>query len=156
MLPTRWVPSRGIVRLERVMDHLMREPVASFRRWPTLWDGRPRPSLDVYETPDQVVAKAALPGISSEEVEVTIAKDTLVIRGESKQEGETKDERYLLRERGHGAFHRAVYLPEGLDTDKTEAVFEDGVLTITFPKTEKAKAKEVKVEVKEAPKSKKA
>ena len=97
--------------------------------------------------------KATIPGIKAEDVEVTISKDTLVIKGGAEEE-EEKEERYLLRERRSGTFHRTVSLPEGLDTEKGEAVFEDGILAVTFPKTERAKAREIKVKVKEASKAK--
>jgi len=138
------------------MDRVRRRGVDAFGFWPVLWDGRVRPALDIYETPEQLVVKATLPGIKREDVGVKVAGDTLVIRGETKEERDEKDERYLLRERSHGTFHRAIVLPEGLDTEKIEALFEDGTLTVTLPKTEKAKAKTVEVKVKEASKAKKA
>ena len=156
MLPVRWEPGREMVRMERLVDRLMRRPFEPFRLWPAIWDGRTRPALDIYETPENVVVKAAIPGIKSDDLEVTITENTLVIKGETRDEGESTEEHYLLRERSHGAFHRAVALPEGLDADKTEAAFEDGVLTLTLPKTEKAKAREVRVKVTEVAKAKKA
>ena len=156
MLPVRWEPGREMLRLERLMDRVMRRGFEPFGFWPALWGGRVRPALDIYETPEHLVVKATIPGIKAEDVEVNVAGDTLVIRGETKEERDEKDERYLLRERSHGAFHRAIVLPEGLDTEKTEALFEGGVLTVILPKTEKAKARTVEVKVKEASKAKKA
>ena len=87
------------------------------------------------------MVKATIPGIKTKDLEVTATDGTLVIKGETGEEHESKEEHYLLRERRRGSFHRAIALPENLDTDKTEAVFEDGVLTITLPKTERARAK---------------
>lgn len=155
MLPVRWESGRGMLRLERLMDRTSRHPFESARLWPALWDGRVRPALDIYETPEQLVVKATIPGIKPEDIEVNVAGDTLVIRGETKEESNGQEEKYLLRERTNGAFHRAVALPEGLDTEKTEAVFEDGILTLTLPKTEKAKVRNVQVKVKEVAKAKK-
>ena len=155
MLPVRWEPGREMVRLERLVDRMMRHPFEPFRFWPALWDGRIRPALDIYETPENVVIKATVPGTKPEDLEITVTGDTLVIRGETKEERNDTEEHYVLRERSRGAFHRAVVLPEGLDADKTEAVFDDGILTVTLPKTEKAKAKSVKVKVKEPDKAKK-
>ena len=156
MLPIRWEPHREFRHFNRLMDRVALRPYGPFRSWPSLWDGRIRPALDVYETAEELVVKATTPGIKAEDVEVTISKDTLVIKGGAEGEHEEKEERYLLRERRSGTFHRAVALPEGLDTEKGEATFEDGILTVTFPKTERAKATEIKVKVKEASKAKKA
>ena len=156
MLPVRWEPGRETLRLGRLVDRMMRHAFEPFGSWPALWDGHIRPALDIYETPEHMVVKATVPGINREDIEVKVAGNALVIRGETKEERDNKEEHYLLRERRHGAFHRAVVLPEGLDTDKTEAVFEDGILTVTLPKTEKAKARNVEVKVKEASKAKKA
>ena len=155
MLPIRWEPHREFREMERLFDRVRRRPFQGVWPWPVLWDGRIRPALDVYETPEQLVVKAAIPGVKPEDIEVTVREDTLVIHGEAKAEHEEKEERYYLRERRAGTFHRAVALPTGLDTEKVEATFEDGILAITLPKTEKAKAREVKVKVKEAAKAKK-
>ena len=154
MLPIRWRPYQEFRHLDQLMDRVAARPYGPFRSWPSLWDGRIRPALDVYETAEQLVVKATIPGIKAEDVEVTISKDTLVIKGGAEEEEEKKEERYLLRERRSGTFHRTVSLPEGLDTEKGEAVFEDGILAVTFPKTERAKAREIKVKVKEASKAK--
>ena len=155
MLPIRWEPHREFIRLERLMDHIVRRPIEPFWTWPSQWDGRIRPALDVYETPERLVVKATIPGIEANDLEVTINQDTLVIKAESTEKHEEKEERYLLRERRAGAFHRALYLPEGLDTAKGEATFDNGVLTVSFPKSEKAEAREIKVKVKETSTSKK-
>ena len=122
MLPVRWEPGRETLRLGRLVDRMMRHAIEPFGSWPALWDVHVRPALDIYETPEQVVVKAAIPGIKPEDMEVKVAGDALVIRGEAKEERGDREEHYLLRERRHGAFHRAVILPEGLDTDKTEAI----------------------------------
>ena len=145
MLPVRWEPGREILRLERFMDHMMRHPFERPRLWPAIWDDRARPALDIYETPEQVVVKATVPGVKSKDMEVTVTGDALVIRGEAKEERESKEERYFLRERSHGAFHRAVVLPEGLDTDKIEATVKNGVLRLVLPKSKAALPRKIKV-----------
>ena len=154
MLPLHWRPYQEFRHLDQLMDRVASRPHGPFKSWPSLWDGRIRPALDVYETSEELVVKATIPGIKAEDVEVTINKDTLAIKGGAEEEHEEKEERYLLRERRSGTFHRAVALPKGLDTEKGEATFEDGILTVTFPKTERAKAREIKVKVKEASKAK--
>ncbi len=154
MLPIRWEPRRGARDMERLVDNMLHRPFAPFWSWPTLWDGHIRPALDAYETPEQVVIKATVPGVKAGDLKVTVSDGTLVIAGNTREEHEDREERYLLRERRSGSFHRAVALPDGLDTGKAEATFEDGILTVTFPKTEQAKPKEITVKVKETSKSK--
>ena len=90
--------------------------------------------MDIYQTPNEVVVKAALPGLKPEDVNIDIAGDTLTIKGESKAEQEIKREDYLYREKRYGAFCRSVLLPSGLKADKAEATMEDGILTVTIPK----------------------
>ena len=157
MLPIRWRPYREFRHHDQLVDRVMRRPLhQQYWSWPSLWDDRIRPALDVYETDEELVVKAAVPGIKAGKLEITINQDALVIKGGAEEEHGEREEHYLLRERRSGAFHRAVALPEGLDTERGEATFEDGILTVTFPKTERAKTREVKVQVKEAPKAKKA
>ncbi|MCH7706086.1 MAG: Hsp20/alpha crystallin family protein [Chloroflexi bacterium] len=153
MLPVRWIPDRRINRLERLMDRMVREPVEPFRFLPTLWDGRVRPALDVYETEENIVVKATLPGIKAEDVDVTVTGDTLVIKGDTHKGDQEKEEHYLLRERAHGTFHRAISLSREVDSGKVRADFQDGVLTVTLPKAERARTRKVEVAVKETAKA---
>lgn len=105
-------------------------------------------AIDMYETKDDVVVKAALPGIKPEQVEVTITGDTLMIRGESKEENEVKEEDYIRKERRYGSFFRSVVLPSVIKADKADATFENGVLTLKIPKAEETKPKSIKVKTK--------
>jgi HSP20 family protein len=107
------------------------------------------PALNVYQTPTEIVVKAALPGLKPEDVSINITGETLAIKGESKAEQEIKKEDYLYQERRYGAFSRSVVLPSGLKTDKAEATMEDGILTLTIPKVEEVKPKKVGVKAKE-------
>jgi HSP20 family protein len=113
------------------------------------------PALDVYQTPNEVVVKATLPGVKPEDVSIDIIGETLTIRGESKAEQKIKKEDYLYQERRYGSFSRSVALPSGLKPDKAEATIEDGVLTLTIPRAEEIKPKAIKVKAKEKPKEKK-
>ena len=101
--------------------------------------------LDVYETEDGLVVKASLAGVKREDVDVSIAGDTLSIKGEFKSEEETKKPSYYRQERCYGSFHRALTLPTEVEADKAEAVFEHGVLTLTMPKAEAVKPKTIQV-----------
>ena len=144
----RWDPFRDTLSLRNAMDRLFEDSfVTPHFGWiaPTSAAGM---ALDVYETKDQVVIKAALPGVKPEETEVTITGDTLTIRGESKEEREAKEENYIRKERHFGSFARSVTLPAGLEADKAEATFENGVLTLKIPKSEQVKPKSIKVKAK--------
>jgi HSP20 family protein len=105
------------------------------------------PALDVKETKDNIVVTAEIPGLSPKEVEVSISGDLLTIKGEKKQEKEEKDESYHLIERRYGAFSRSIRLATDVDTKNIKATHKDGVLTITLPKSEKAKEKQIKINV---------
>lgn len=105
-------------------------------------------AIDMYETKDDVIVKAALPGIKPEQVQVSITGDMLTIRGESKDENQIKEENYVRKERSFGSFSRCVTLPGGLKADKADATFENGVLTLKIPKAEEAKPKTIKVKTK--------
>jgi HSP20 family protein len=103
--------------------------------------------LDVYQTQDQVVVKATLPGVKPDEVELTITGETLTIKGQTKSE-EVKSEDCYCQEISYGSFARSITLPGQLQTGKAEAKFENGVLTVTIPKAEEAKPKQIKIDVK--------
>jgi HSP20 family protein len=107
------------------------------------------PALDVYQIPNEVVVKAALPGLKPEDVSIDITDETLPLNGEHKAEQEVKKEAYLYQERRYGASSRSVVLPGRLKSDKAEATMEEGVLTLTIPKAEELKPKAIKVKAKE-------
>ncbi|NBD35783.1 MAG: Hsp20 family protein [Chloroflexi bacterium] len=108
----------------------------------------PRPTMDMYETPEAFVLKASLPGVQSEDVELSVTGDTLTIKGEVKEEEEIEEKSYLLRERHYGSFSRSVQLPEGVNVDAADANFSAGVLILTLPKRAELKAKSIPVSAK--------
>lgn len=142
----RWEPFRELVSLREAMNRLLEE---SFVR---PWGGLPRwaegPAVDMYETDDAVVVKAAMPGVDPKDVEINVTGDTLTIRGEAKKEERVKEEHYLRREWCYGSFCRSFLLPTRVVADDAEAVFENGVLTLTLPKAEEIKPKTIKVKAK--------
>lgn len=103
------------------------------------------PAVDVHETDDEVVVTAELPGLEAKDVEVTLEKNMLVLKGEKKVEHEEKQENYIHRERGYGSFHRAVTLPCGVKEEEIKASYDKGVLTIHLPKDEKHKPKRIEI-----------
>jgi HSP20 family protein len=102
-------------------------------------------AVDMYETMDEVVVKAALPGVKPEQLDINIAGDVLNIRGESNEETNDEQQDYIRRERRYGSFSRSVTLPSGLQADKADAKFENGMLTLKIPKSEQMKPRTIKV-----------
>ena len=103
--------------------------------------------LDAVEEGDNLVLRASVPGVKPEDIEVTIEDGVLSIKTEAKAETETTEGGYLMRERRSGSFHRSVRLPDTVDPDQAESGYENGVLTITLPKTEAKKAKRLEIAV---------
>jgi HSP20 family protein len=150
----RWEPFREMISLRQAMDRLFED---SFVRSPHLsGDGVREFPIDVYQTKKDLVVKAALPGVKPEEVEITIADDTVTIKGEHKEEQETKEDDYLYREHRYGAFSRSVAIPVKVKGEKAEATFKEGVLTLTLPKAEEIKPRQIKIKAGGPTKAKKA
>ena len=106
------------------------------------------PSIDMSDTDGEVKVSAELPGMSEDDVDVELDEDTLTIRGEKKQEEEEEKEGRYWRESSCGEFVREVPLPSAVDTDKAEASFKNGKLTVKLPKREEEKSKRRKIDVK--------
>ena len=141
----RWQPFSELMSLGQEMDRLFEDSFVRPSRLLTTVGKGVMPELDVYQTPNEVVIKASLPGVKPDDVSIDITGDTLTIKGETKEEQEIKREDYLYQERRYGAFSRSAVLPAGLKTEKAEAAIENGILTLTIPKAEEAKPKKVKV-----------
>ena len=105
------------------------------------------PAVDFVDTPEAIKVKVELPGVKKEDVDITLQKDILTIKGEKKLEKEEKGENRYYVERSYGTFSRVLTLPSSVKTDKVNAVFTDGVLEITMPKAEEEKARQVDIKV---------
>jgi HSP20 family protein len=133
---------------QREFDRLFREAFPAFfggsepstRTW--------APPVDIFETADNIVLKAELPGIDPNDVEIRVEDNTLYLKGERKFEREVKEENYHRVERSYGAFARSFSLPNSIAAEKVVADYKDGLLTLTMPKREEAKPKTIKIEVK--------
>ena len=106
---------------------------------------RSAPSVDLAETENEVLVNAELPGLTEKDIEVTLDNGILSIKGEKTQAEEDKKVHFHHVERRYGAFHRQVKLPAAVDGNAVGAKFENGVLTITLPKSEEAKPKRIEV-----------
>jgi HSP20 family protein len=140
-----WEPFRDMLSLREAMDRLFEQSFVSPERREWLAPAQAGLALDVYQTDDSVVVKSSIPGVKLEEVDISIKGNILNISGETEEKEEVEEENYLRRERRYGAFSRSLALPEGIDADKAEAEFEDGILTLTIPKVPEAKPKVIKV-----------
>lgn len=141
----RWEPAREMMTLREAMDHLFDD---AFTRPLTLRDGWSVPAVDMYQTDDEVVVKASIPGFKAEDVQINVTGDILTLRGEVKQEDEKKDKAWHIREQRWGSFERSVALPTEVIADKAKAEFENGILSITLPKAEEVKPKTITVKAK--------
>jgi HSP20 family protein len=112
--------------------------------------GLAAPAIDVSEDETAYKISAELPGLEAKDLDVSISGDTLLIKGEKRQEKEQKDKNYHLTERAYGSFRRAFALPDGVARDKIAADLSKGVLTVTLPKTAEARKPAQKIEVKAA------
>jgi HSP20 family protein len=145
----RWEPLHEGVSLRNVLDRLFEESFIQPRFISSVREGMMgQLALDVIENENEFIVKASVPGLKPEDLEITIVGDTLTVKGQTKAETMTAQENYLLQERRHGSFQRSVSLPVDVQADQSHADFDDGVLTLTLPKIEAAKPKQIKVALK--------
>jgi HSP20 family protein len=143
-----WDPLREMTGMRETMDRLFDEAFARpFSSALVDGYGASALALDVYQTDDEIVVRAGLPGVKAEDVQISVANGVLSIRGEVKEEKEEHQGAYHLRERRYGTFARSISLPTDVDADKAHAQFEDGVLTLTLPKSEQVKPKTITVKM---------
>ena len=146
MAIVRWEPFGKLLSSEdrfnrlftQVFPRFFDEGDASMTTW--------MPAVDIYETEHALTLKAELPGVDPKDIEARVEDGTLYLKGERKFEKESKKENYHRIERTYGSFMRSFALPTSVDADKVSAEYKDGVLTLTLPKKEEAKAKTITVQ----------
>ncbi len=141
-------PFPELMSLRQAMERLFEDSFVTPTRILSTFGPAVATPIDMYHTANDMVIKATLPGVKPEEVDITITGDTLTIKGETKAEEKIKREDYLYQEHRYGTSSRSVTLPSGLNTDKAEASFDNGILTLTIPKSEEIKPKQIKVKAK--------
>ncbi len=142
----RWEPFDEMMSMRESMDRLFEDFFSRRPRTvaPLVW----QPAVEIFETENEVVVKAELPGIDPKNVAVTVTADGLTIKGEAKAEQEEKGRNYYRRELRYGSFQRTIPLPtEVVKSDETKATFKNGILEVKVPKAERVRPKSVKVEV---------
>ena len=105
------------------------------------------PNSDITESDDDVIVTMELPGVVKDEVKISLQDNVLYVRGEKKQEKEDKNQNYHRIERSYGSFCRSFQLPTTVRADRIKAKYKDGVLSITLPKTEEVKPKEIPISI---------
>jgi HSP20 family protein len=140
----RWDPFREAISLREAMNSLLQESFVRPAGFPAQ-NGVTALPLDVAETEGEFVVKASVPGLRPEDVQITVLGDTLTIRGESRAEDEKKGEHWHLRERRYGTFQRSLTLGTPVNADQAQARYEHGVLTLTLPKAEEARPRQIKI-----------
>lgn len=143
-----WVdPFYGFGDLQKEINQLFDWPLAKlserdFGLAESFWS----PAIDVSDEKDHLVVKADLPGLTKDEINVSIDQNTLILKGEKKQERREEKKGYVRSERFYGSFYRAIPLPAAVDETKIKAVYQNGVLELTLPKTEEAQPKRITIE----------
>lgn len=140
----RWDPFREMSSLRDDMERLFDSVYGRYprERSEISW----APPLDIEETENSIVIRAEIPGMKKDDIKISLTGDTLCISGERRHEAEQKDKTFHRIERAYGRFMRTLILPTDLDGSKVKAGYKDGVLELSLPKSEKARAREIAIE----------
>jgi HSP20 family protein len=152
----RWNPTRESMTWPSDVFNVQREinrVFDNFFRGGSQWDDTQEltawtPAVDIAELEDRFQVRMELPGVNKDDVKITLENNILTVRGEKKQEKEDAGKNYHRVERSYGAFQRSFTLPVTIKSDRIDAGFKDGILTIALPKSEEAKPKQIEVKVK--------
>jgi HSP20 family protein len=142
MVMQRWDPFRDLRQMDETMNRLWRgfgSAPAGTETWNI--------SIDVVQKPEEIIVKASIPGVKPETIDLAFEDNILTIRAERKPDFEDEQSVYLVQERPTGSFYRALRLPETVDSSKIQSTYENGVLTISLPKAEEKKKKQIKIQV---------
>src|SRR6267378_3805362 len=142
---TRWEPFRGTTSLQEQVNRLFNDVFErnSEESSLTAW----APAVDIYETEHELVVKADLPEVDPKDLDIRVENNILTIRGERKFEKKVNQENYLRVERAYGSFARSFTLANTANSEAIKADYQNGVLTLSIPKREEAKPKQIKVNV---------
>lgn len=143
-----WSPFRQLSSLRDEIDRVFEAPFAALSEASQPFGGGWAPALDLYEDKDSFVVKLEVPGMKKDELEVSLQDGVLSISGERKAEQKHESTETHRSERFFGRFQRAVTLPTRVEGDKVAASYQDGILTITLPKAEEVKPKQIPINVK--------
>ena len=141
----RFEPFRGLATLQDQVNRIFNDTVTKgdIGSALTAW----APSVDIYETPNELVVKADLPDVAEKDIDVRVENNLLTIGGERKFSKEVSEENYLRVERTYGSFSRSFSLPNTVNPEAIKAEYKNGVLTLNLPKREESKPRQVKVNI---------
>lgn len=142
-----WTPFWQLSSLRDEIDRLFESPLGEWTRKSQSFLGGWLPSVDLYEEKDNVIVRAELPGMKKEEIGLSLHEGVLTISGERKLEENQLGSEVHRSERLLGRFQRSISLPSPVQPDKVSAEYKDGLLTVTLPKTEEVKPKQIKVDI---------
>lgn len=140
----RWDPFRSMVNVRRELDRYFNEYEDDAPTHTSAW----RPTVDIFETKDNLVMRAEIPGVEKKDVKINVENDLLTVSGEKKFSDEINKDNYHRIERCYGSFFRSFTLPTRVDRDRIEARYDNGVLEVIMPKKEEAKPKQIDIRVK--------
>ena len=140
----RWDPFREVTSLRDDMERLFDSVYGRYPRERSEFSWAP--PLDVEETDAGIVIRAEVPGMKKDDIKISLTGDTLCISGERRHEAEQKERTFHRIERAYGRFMRMLVLPTDVDGEKVKAAYKDGVLELSLPKSEKAKARDIAIE----------
>lgn len=135
-----WNPVREMAAMQSAMDRLMDDTWNNYNTF-----GSNLLSLDVHETEVGYIVVADLPGLDADQIDIRLHENTLTISGELLQQQQPEGVKTLITERNYGAFRRSINLPAAIDADAVEADYSNGVLTLTLPKSEAARPRQIAV-----------
>jgi len=145
MALVKWDPFSDLARVREDMGRMLDEFFGR-RAWPAFWrEEGLSPALDIYETDNEVVVKMEAPGVSKEDLDISLDENEIRVKGEVRKDEEVKESGYYRRERRYGSFSRSAALPARVVPDKAKATFRDGVLEVRVPKVEEEREKTRKV-----------
>ena len=135
----RWDPFRDMMTLREKMNRLFDDSLSQKGEERDMFTSNWSPAVDIYETGNELVLTAEVPGIDEKDIEIKVEDNTLTLKGERKFEKETKEENFHRIERSYGSFFRAFSLPNSIDADRIQAEHENGVLRVVMPKRQELK-----------------
>jgi HSP20 family protein len=144
---TRWTPVSDFLRspLDRVLNQSFSDFLAPLTASEEVSNRRFMPPVDIRETPDALILQAELPGLTKSDVRITLENQVLTLSGERTFQKDVQEHNLHRVERAYGNFSRSFMLPANVESDKVQANFQDGVLTVTLPKVEKAKPRQIEI-----------
>lgn len=135
--PNDWMATPNMRFFDRFFDDFGLPELSDDKQW--------LPTIDVSETDDHVIVRAEVPGMDKKDINITMSDGLLTIQGEKEQEKEKEKENFRFVERRYGSFSRSLRIPNGVDVDKIDASYKDGVLKVAIPKSEPEKSRKIEI-----------